>query len=1045
MKKSNFKWRSRSLLMLLGLCFFGIAMSQSTTVTGVVTDANDGSMLPGVAIVEKGTTNGTITNIDGAYSIKVSQGATLVFNFIGYTDQEVVVGSSTTINAQLVTDAVDLDEIIAVGYGSVKKKDITGSVGSVSSDKLLAAPITSLDAGLQGKIAGVQVQQTTGAPGQKMKIRIRGGSSINFSNEPLYVIDGFIGADITTINPNDIASIDVLKDASATAIYGSRGANGVVLITTTAPVEGKMVVSFEGNLGVSTMVNEYDLLAAGEMAELMNLQVAQKDAIDGTTTSPQFTDDEISYFKKNGGTDWVDLVTRNGVKQNYTLNMNGGNENLRYFFSANYVDDQGVIDHSFYKRGSIRSNISGKVSKWIDFSFNTFGTSTSSQNNGRQQNGLQNTIGSAVSYPQVWEPYDDNGEFVDPTTYNSHGSRYQPGNDSNPIIRNMQNQETSNQNITSNLDLTFKFTDYLKLIVGNSGSFGTGFLGERDIIDDITFNRETASARQRYNRNTTYLTNLNLTYAKDFGKHSVKASAIYEFQKRVWRNLNVKTANLSTLTNEWNLMQNGEPTLTESDYNIRKIRSYMGRVNYSYADKYLLTASVRADGISLFQEDYRWGYFPSAAAAWRISEEAFTEDLDWLHNLKLRVGAGVTGNASTEPYYTQPQLINDDVSYIYWVQDGMNSKTAAIPGPLVDPSLEWEKNTQLNVGLDFGVLNGKLSAVFDLYTKNSTDVIFQQSVASYQGFYTNAYTSNLGEIKNQGFELGINWEIMNKSDFSWDMNFNIARNKNTVESLDGIQDFIFLADEDANGIWMGPVNNKFIVQEGESMGTFYGLKFDGIWQADEADEAAQYGAHPGDPKYEDILTVDTNGDGVPDEADGEINTADRQIIGNAAPDFTYGFGTTLAYKGFDLAIQCVGSQGNDILNYSRNIMDRELINPDYTNRWTTENTGSTQQSMPLGTEYSRSFITSQYIEDGSFFKIANMTLGYTVPSNFANKLKLSSLRFYVGATNLLTITGYSGLDPEGSSSAVDSDSQAGIDNFSYPLVRTFTGGLKVTF
>jgi len=998
---------------------------QQQSVSGIVTDVS-GQPLPGVTVLVKGTTNGTITDFNGKYTLtNVPPAASLMFSFVGMKSQEAAIAGKTIVNVQMQEDAIGIEEVVAVGYGVVKKRDVTGSVGSVSAEQLLQAPISSLDAGLQGKIAGVTVQQTTGAPGQNMKIRVRGGSSINYSNEPLYVIDGFIGADISTINPSDIASIDILKDASATAVYGSRGANGVVLITTNSAKAGRLTVSFDGNVGVSSMVNQYDILPAGEVAELMNLQD------DAKVKAHSFTNEEVEYFKQNGGTDWVDLVTRQGVRQNYTVNMNGGTEDLKYFFSANHLDEQGVIKESFYKRNSIRSNISGKVSKSIDFTFNTYGTSVSSQNNDRQSNGLNNSIGSAVSYPQFWPARDANGEFIDPGTYPSYNSRYSPGATSSPEMANLQNQETKQEKIISNLDLNFKITSHLSLSVSNSGSFSTGFNGQRDLIDYSKFTRSTIGAQQGYSRGTNYMNTDILTYDNLFGKHALKLQAVYEFQKSVWRSNSAKVASLSTIGNEWHILQNGVPKLTESKYNESKMRSYMGRVNYSYNDKYLMTASLRADGASVFNKNNRWGYFPSAALAWRASEESFVKNMGFIHNLKLRAGVGSTGNTAISPYTTQDRLDNTSVAYIYWASNSVDPVSGIIPGALTDANMTWEKNTQYNVGLDVAVLSGKLSAVIDYYSKQSSDVIIARTIPSYTG--QSSFTTNLADISNKGFELALNWSIIEKRDFKWDANFNLAHNKNVVKDLNANQDFIFVSSEEPLGIWIGGTNNKFIVKEGEQMGSFFGLKYLGLWQEDEAVEAAKYGSKPGEPKYEDVNN------------DSQLSDSDRQIIGTAAPDFTYGLGTNIEYKNFDLAIQCVGSKGNEIYNFSRNILDREILNPDYRNRWSPSNPNASQPIMPVGKEYDRSFVTSQYIENGSYFKISNIALGYNVPKDFARKFNLSSVRLYVSADNVLTITKYSGLDPEGSSTPLTSDSQAGVDAFSYPLVRTFTGGIKVVF
>ncbi|PKQ64247.1 hypothetical protein BZG02_05340 [Labilibaculum filiforme] len=1019
------KMRGKSISIVIAFVLFimnSYSYAQSPQVTGTVTEKLSGDPLPGVTVYEKGSTNGTVTNMDGKYSINADANSVLVFSFVGFTPSEVSIGGQSVIDIALDADVISLEEIVAIGYGTVKKKDITGSVASISSEDLLQAPISSIDAGLKGKIAGVSIQQTTGAPGQQMKIRVRGGSSINFSNAPLYVIDGFIGANISDINPNDIASIDVLKDASATAIYGSRGANGVILITTNAPKEGVLKVSFEANAGSSSMINEYDLLSAGDQAELMNIQNASKGQPDA------FTAEEIAYFKQNGGTNWSDLITRKATKQNYTVNLTGGSDKLKYFFSGSMLDDQGVIKESYYKRYSVRSNISAQISDRIDMKFNTFATHTDSQGNGRQNNGVSNAYGRSVIFPQFWESKDENGDFIVPSTYKDYG-RYNPGQETNPEQFIMQNQESYGEKITSNLDLTIDLGHNLSLFISNAGSFSTGFYGSRDLIDNVTYTRDNVGAQQTYSRGSSYLNTDILTYENDFDKHHLKVSAVYEFSKSSWRSNQSKVNDLSTLANEWNILNNGTPSTIASTYSESKMRSYMGRINYSFADKYLVTASLRADGASVFQDDNQWGYFPSAAIAWRASEESFIQNIDWIYNLKVRAGYGVTGNRAIGAYATQSKLDVSTDQPIHYQWDNQTLSSGVIPGAITNPELQWESTSQMNMGIDFSVLKGKLSAIFDVYRKESSDVIIARSIPTYTG--QSSYTDNFADIENSGFEFSLNWNILDKNDFRWTADFNLSSNKNKVKDLGVNSDHIFIASEEALGIWN--TSNKFIVQEGKSMGSLYGLKAIGLWKESEAALAATYGANPGETRYEDL------------DNSGSIEGTDKQIIGNTAPDFVYGFSTNLYYKNFDFSVQCVGQVGNDIYNYSANILNQKILNPDYLNRWSPSNSGSSQQIMPIGIDHSLTNVVSQYIEDGSFFKVSNLTIGYTLPDNMLKQMGISRLRLYGSVNNLLTITDYSGIDPEGSSTSIDSDSQAGIDAFSYPLVRTFSAGLKVTF
>lgn len=1011
------------------LLFMGFqTLEAQQTISGLVVDTS-GVGIPGANVVVQGTSTGAVTDFDGNFSIAASSGDVLEISFIGYITQSLSITNQTSLRIVLEEDTSKLDEVVVIGYGTSKKSDLTGSVGSISSENLLKAPITKIGAGLQGRVAGVNIQQTTGAPGQSMKIRIRGGSSINYSNNPLYVIDGFIGADIATINPNDIATINFLKDASATAIYGSRGANGVVLITTTAPKEGDLSVSFETNIGFSNMVNKYELLSPVEQAEIMNEQRAL------LNESPFFTQADINSFRTNGGTDWQDLISRSGIRQNHTLNVTGGNENLKYFFSANHLNEEGVIKNTFYERTSLRSNISGKISDKISFTFNTYGTHVDSQGNGRGAGGTNNAIGNAVIYPQMWPSRDSDGNFIDGNTLNSYNGAFLVGRLVNPEMQIRQNQETINNRLISNLDLDVELTQNLTFVLGTAGSLGNGNRGQRLLPDFINVQRSNVTALQSYARNNSWLVNGRLTYENSFGDHDLKVSGVYEFNKFVNRSLSATVGELSSLGNEWYLLQNGTPTTTVSNYNTSKVRSYMGRLNYSYKDKYLVTASIRADGSSRFSEDQRWGYFPSVALAWRLTQEDFVDNIDWIDNLKVRFGYGEVGNQAVPYGATQLTFAGDPTARNFgWypLDNGVPAQGVVPNVTITNPDLRWETTTSTNFGLDFGILGNTLTGTIDVYSKKSSDVIIERSIPRYTG--ATGIRDNFANIDNEGVEIGLNWNIKNTDDLSWSLYSNFTKNKNTVQNLGDGVDEIFVETEEPIGIWsLVGGNKKFIVRKGESLGSLFGLKALGIWQENEAAEAAKYSSGPGEIKYHDL------------DGDGAITASDRQIIGQTAPDFTFGFGSNVAYKNWDLAIQCIGSVGNDIYNWSENRLNYNEVNPKYRDRWSPTNTDATQPVPVYGTDYSLTYVVSQNVEDGSFFKVSNMTLGYSLPQGIVDGLNISNFRLYASVDNVLTITNYSGLDPESSSTPLSSDSQGGVDAFSYPLTRTVSAGLKVTF
>lgn len=890
------------LLTLFSFLFIisGLAYGQTKMVSGVVTDKSTGELLPGVNIIEEGTTNGTVTDIDGKYSIEVAEDANIIVSFIGFDNQVFSVAGTNTINAALGADFIEMEEVVAVGYGTVKKRDVTGSVGSISSKDLLKSPISSLDAGLKGKMAGVQVQQTSGAPGQAMKIRVRGGGgSISYGNEPLYVVDGFIGADMTTINPSDIASIDILKDASATAVYGSRGANGVILITTNAPKEGSFTVSVDANVGVSNMVNDYELLDMDTHVSMLNdravfLGNTPYFDLDGTGT-PTNPDDDIAGKLAAGPTEWVDAITRQGIKQNYTVNINGGSEKIKYYFSANHLDDKGVIDQSFYKRTGIRSNISYDLADWLNVKFNAYGNMRESQNNQAGNNGVYGAIGRSVIYPYTWDSKDESGEYLDWRAYPTFNGLYAPGGDFyNPTYINDQNQETKNESLLSNLDVNIDLPWNFSLFISGSGEVGYGLYGARELVGwaENVNDRSSVTARQARSRGTAWTNTNMLNYENDFGKHHIKVSGLYEFQKKTTSGLGAAVNNLPTLSNEWYLLDAGSPVVITSYYNLeqygnygRKMRSYMGRLNYSFADKYLITASLRADGTGRVTEDKRWGYFPSAAFAWRMSEEGFIKGMEWIHNLKFRAGYGEVGNMTLEPYKINPGFDVDresgkrrftapfdmDKGDVAPADQANDYITAVVEkAPIDREGLQWETQKQGNVGIDFGVMRGRLSTTIDYYSKSINDLIVAKRVPYSSG--ASNFVGNFASSKISGIEVAVNLNILDGDNLRWDVNGNLATAKSEVIATgnDGDPD-LFMDQEETLGMF--GVTNKFVVRKGEALGSIWGLQTEGdaIWQEGELNAAGytaeQYGLEAGEVQHED-----TNGDGV-------IDSSDRQIIG----------------------------------------------------------------------------------------------------------------------------------------------------------------------
>lgn len=1035
------------LFLMLPMLFWAQGRFQ---VEGTITEEGIGGGLPGVNVIEKGTTNGTVSDIDGKFVLSVAgPDAILELSSIGFIKKDVPVGGLSIINVTMAVDMVNLEDVVVIGYGTVKKKDITGSVASIGSDDILSAPIVSLDAGMQGKMAGVTLQKTSGAPGQGMKMRIRGGGSINFNNQPLYVIDGFIGGDLNSVNPNDIERIDILKDASATAIYGSRGANGVVLVTTKTAKSGESRIAFDATYGISTVTKQYDMLDAGTSAKYWNEGVTYLNELTGQTAPLYFTDDELAYFEQNGGEDYLDLLTRTAYTQNYNLSMSGGTEKMSYLFSAGYIDEEGLVEESFRKKYSVRSNIKSEVKPWLEMKFNTYATRTNSMNTAAYNRAIMD----AYMYPMFWANKDANGNYLfsGNSTYdteyyvNGNLPNYngigQPGTSPNPVQYNeaRANGENIANTVTSSLDFIFKLSEHLKFKTSASGRYYSFLSGSLPTPDGVNVrNEDEMVASQTRSSNTSLITTNMLTYKNQFGEHDLTASAIYEYSAYESRYVRSASDSLATIGNDWYMLNNGNARDAVSTYSEKYMQSGMARLNYSYAGKYLLTASMRVDQSSVFAKgDNRTGYFPSAALGWIVSEESFLRSSDLISNLKLRLGYGQTGNEAVGPYATKQGLQLPTGVYGYMGYATFNSTDiygGVLPvTSLYDTNLKWETTVQSNLGVDLSILDGRVSIVADIYEKTTKDVILSQSLPAYTGRET--VTDNFGTIRNRGLELSVDWRAIQNDDFSLRLGANASMNRNKVMDLgDGDLDHIFLNENLVGvGMWGYDDNNVFIVKKGETMGLLYGLKETGLWSQDEAAEAATFSSYPGMPKYEDV------------DGDGKIDGNDRQVIGNTQPAMTYGLNIDMTYKDFTLNVGGIGSVGNEIYNYNRHYMDKRVLNPEYDNRWSSTNTNSSQQRIPIGKQPSDEFVTSHYVEDGTFFKINNMTLSYNVPRSVLNTLQIGSLSVFANVNNLLTITKYSGIDPENSTSSINSDSQSGIDSFSYPLARTYSFGLKATF
>lgn len=984
---------------------------QIVSVTGKVTDVS-GSSLPGVSVVVKGTTNGNITDSNGKYTLSnVPVNAVLQFSFVGMKTQEVALSGNSILNVTLQEETVDIEEVVAVGYGTVKKKDLTGSVTAISQKELKAIPYLRADDAIQGRTAGVQISKVNGAPGADMKIRIRGANSINGSNEPLYVIDGFIGGNLKTISMNDIESIDILKDASATAIYGSRGANGVVLVTTKRSSVETPVVEFSTSHGVQQVAKTIDVLGAVDFANMVNI----KRSILNPTAPAAFSQQEIAEFQRTGGTDWQDEIYRTASLSNYQLSVSGGTKLSKYYLSGNYSEQDGIVVNTAYRKFGIRANMDITFNDKISVGFNFSGTREKSRNNGGIQ-GIWGPTGAALVYAPTEKVYDANGNFTQTPPYASMGY--------NPMYLALSpNSDSWNNSILANGKLDYNITKDLKLTVSGGMTLGTGpsFSGGSIPTPGSVDYRNVGANASSYESTSMQNTNI-LNYTKTFGKHKIIATAIYEQQKFVYKSMSASSNNYPTISMGYFGLSLGKNQYASDSYSEESLQSYVGRVNYSFLDRYLFTATMRADGSSKFRGNNKYGYFPSAAFAWKMSEESFIQNLNLFSDLKFRASYGLTGSQAIGPFATM-QLMSIGRNY---AMSGTSASIGIGPGSVGNPDLKWEQTAQSDIGLDMSFMNGKISFTADAYLKQTKDLLLYVELPNFTGM--SSKLQNIGQIDNKGLEFAINAYPVEGKNFSWKTNFNISFNRTKVVDLGG-KDYIF------NGKYGGGATAQptYIIQKGKPLGQFWGQQFDGIWKSNEATEAAKYGKKPGDAKLRDI-----NGDHV----------ADYMVIGNGAPDFTWGFGNTFSYKNFDLVLFFQGVQGNQIFNMMRNSMFggsgdiRDATIPDVLNRWTPQNENT---NIPAFSSTTPSLMQSSVgVENGSYVKLKSLTLGYKLPESLLSRIKIQQARISFSAYNLFTLTNYSGLDPEISTSG-GNDIDLGIDNGSYPNPRSFVVGLELKF
>jgi len=976
------------------------AQEQSTgAISGVIQD-QDGNPLPGATVQIKGTETGNISDDAGKYTIEIpadQEDVVLVFSFMGYQSKEMEVGNQTTIDVTLVSEEQELEEVIVIGYGSTRRADLTGSVAQVNTEEINAFPTSNVLQSLTGRAPGVQVIQNNGAPGGGVSVRIRGANSIQGDNDPLYVIDGFpFSGNPTNLNNADIASIEILKDASATAIYGSRGANGVVLITTKSGRGQGTIVEFDAAYSMQSLRKELNLMNGRQYAELMNIQ-AENDGLE-----PYFTDAEINGFGE--GTDWQDEIFKQAPIKNTSLNISGGGENTQFLIGGSVYQQDGIITGSDYDRYSIRSAINHKISDKFKVDFNStlskLVTSRRDSEGGARGNSM---IGAAIVASPLSSPYNPDGSinnladdfpFISPDLINPH---YFINEQSNVITANVV---LANAAISYNPipELTIKISGGIE----NRDDRTDNYRSKNFINSNGVANVTTSQYISRLNENT-------ITYEDTFNeKHNLNILAGFTYQDFTTKYLaGGGSGFLSDLYETDNIGAAETPGVPTSGYSNSVLLSYLGRVNYGFSNKYLFTASFRADGSSRYSEGNKWGYFPSGAIAWKVSEETFMKSQETISTLKIRTSWGLTGSQAIDPYATLNQLFP---GYTVFGDELFNFLA---PGTVLPGDLKWETTEQFDLGLDFGLWQDRIVLGADYYIKTTEDLLSTVQLPSSYGYTTTI--ANVGSIENKGVELSLFAQVLN-ADFRWSLDGNISFNRNKVISLNDGQPIL------TNFINVVTVADNFsVMEEGRPLGQFWGYQEDGYTES-------------GAISYRDLNN------------DGEISEADKTYIGDPNPDFFYGFNSNMTYKGFQLDLFFQGSKGNDIMNVSAisSTMDygQGLNMPEEVllDHWTPQNTDA---KYPKISRSSTTRVSDRFVEDGSYLRLKNILLAYNFPMANSSGKFLKSLRVYVSGQNLLTFTNYSWWDPEVNSKG--GDSRMGIDHFSYPIPKSYTIGLNATF
>jgi len=1000
-------------LLLLVVFFLSLTdlFAQSITVSGRVIDEK-GEPLIGTTVLEKGTGNGTVTDVDGNYKIGVSANAILQFSFIGYLTKEIPVNGQSVINQAMEPNTVTMDEVVVVAYGVVDKKDLTGSVSVLKESDFDKQPVIRVEGALQGKIAGVQVNQNSGNPGEAFKVRIRGANSFSGDNRPLYVVDGFIGADIQSINPADIASISVLKDASATSLYGSLGANGVIIITTKQGKQEKTNIELKYNHSLAQVRSQWDLLEGYEYMQLRNDRLLAQGTLPANLP---FTTADIINAQTNGGTNWQDEIFQLGNQNQLQLNVKKGN----FFISGSAQTNKGTVKGTEYNRYTMRLTYNEKLFEPVKM-FLSISNGFEERNNADVDE-LVSTIQSAIGWPTNIPVYDPlTGDYSRNQAYGTLQL--------NPMyIINERPDRTIRNDFLVNGFLEFDLFKGLKFktqgAINLKGISSTSF--NRVNPNEVVNNPDNSSYGNTNSMNFNWQTTQQLSYTKTIGIHDFSITALYEALSNTQRSFSAAGNGLSTQDLGYYSAPVASFQSNGSGKSNNELQSLFGRVNYTLKDKYLFTFNVRYDESSALGLNYQGATFYGGAFAYRMSEESFIKSVDAIDELKLRISAGQVGSQSVGFAQTK-ELVGYNIGYSF---DGVsNDRGAVLPGPK-NPKLTWETTNQADLGVDLVLWNGKASITTDIFYKQTTGLIFSRPVPSYLGGGT--ILVNSGRNENKGFELTLSGYPISKQDFTLEaaFNFSIIRNQ-LLEIIDGAT-FIASGLNPRDEPDLQDNSHRNFV--GQPLGLLWGFKYEGVYGSGEASEAALYNRSPGDAKYKDL-----NDDGV-------LNNDDMMVIGNPNPDFAWGFTTNLKYKNWTVNMVWNGLHGMDVFNsvkYYTYGGARDATNRDLLDRWTPINQSS---NIPGYTTTSATFRqSSQWVENGSFIKLRNITFNYDLPVKSISWIKgVSSFSAFLSAQNALVFTRYSGYDPESLSNV--GDRAGGFDEGGYPIPRTFVVGVNFGF